>query len=322
MAISRRASETIRRLFDQCVELSVKLASEQHAAGKREAALDEACRLFNEQRKENADSKNAWAVLTKQFGDAIGCVDGESILDHGRHLLRERNELRAERDALREDLKAEREGNMDLRKRFGARDDETFPQFVERLVCATEVAVKGVAVPATQEEVETHCKQGQQWCHVCHKIECCDNTHPRFPPVRTRLPDERQSITRRWELKKPPHLNVCPKCAFRWEEEAAIKIYCTVGLKPDGTPGEMFIHADKAGSTARGALDHLAMAISIGLQHGISLRVYIEKMIGSRYGAGGYTGDKQYPRVGSIGDLVGQWTRDKFFPKPKEEKKA
>ena len=177
-----------------------------------------------------------------------------------------------------------------------------------------------VVAPPTQEVIETQCRQGQRWCHACHKIECIDNTHPRFPPVRTRLPDERQSITRRWELKKPPHLNICEKCGYRWEEEAVIKVYCTVGLKPDGTPGELFIHADKAGSTARGALDHLAMAISVGLQHGIPLSVYIAKMIGSRYGAGGFTGDKQYPRVGSIGDLVGQWTRDKFFPKPKEEK--
>lgn len=48
----------------------------------------------------------------------------------------------AERNQLRQDLKAEQEGNMELRKRFGARDDETFPAFVERLATAADTVME------------------------------------------------------------------------------------------------------------------------------------------------------------------------------------
>lgn len=37
-----------------------------------------------------------------------------------------------------DEMKAEREGTLDLRRRFGARDDETFPEFVERLATERE----------------------------------------------------------------------------------------------------------------------------------------------------------------------------------------
>lgn len=40
----------------------------------------------------------------------------------------------AERDAYKRDLEAEFDGNKSLRKAFGARGDETFPMFVERIV--------------------------------------------------------------------------------------------------------------------------------------------------------------------------------------------
>ena len=135
-------------------------------------------------------------------------------------------------------------------------------------------------------------------------------------PTRTRLPAERQGVIRRWRLTKPPRPHVCPKCSHRWEDTDEQKVYANVGLYPDGTPGEVFIIADRAGSTARGALDAAAMFLSIGLQYGVPLTVYLDKVVGSRYGAGGFTGDKDYPQTGSVLDLIARWMRDRWCKEP------
>jgi ribonucleoside-diphosphate reductase alpha chain len=91
-------------------------------------------------------------------------------------------------------------------------------------------------------------------------------------------------------------------------------VYVTVGLYPDGSPGELYIHADKVGSLAHGALAVAAVAISVGLRHGIPVSAYLPQMIGSKFGPGGFTGDAAYPTTGSILDLIGRWLRDKFVP--------
>ena len=48
-------------------------------------------------------------------------------------VVTERDELMAERNQLRQDLEAEQQGRMVLRAQYGARDDETFGQFVKRI---------------------------------------------------------------------------------------------------------------------------------------------------------------------------------------------
>lgn len=125
-------------------------------------------------------------------------------------------------------------------------------------------------------------------------------------PTREHLPDERQSITKRFEVAKT--------------DGALMRVYATVGLYSDGRPGELFIHADKVGTTAHGALDAAAMAVSVGLQYGIPLKVYTEKLKGTRFGPE-YPkfGDEKRPRGASILALVAQWLEEKFLPPPPKE---
>jgi hypothetical protein len=142
-------------------------------------------------------------------------------------------------------------------------------------------------------------------------------------PTRTRLPDERESITKKFTIPKPPHANACPKCRHAWEEAANLKVYTTVGLYPDSIypdrrPGEIFITADRAGTTARGVLRQFGMAVSIGLQYGIPLRAFAEKMKGTRFGAGGLTADSEFRVVSSILDGVGRWFLVRFCGDPVE----
>ena len=52
--------------------------------------------------------------------------------------------------------------------------------------------------------------------------------------------------------------------------------YITVGLYPDGEPGELFITMAKEGSTVSGLMDSFALAVSIALQHGVPLKLFCE----------------------------------------------
>ena len=63
-------------------------------------------------------------------------------------------------------------------------------------------------------------------------------------PVRRKLPDERQSITHKFDI-------------------AGHEGYITVGLFEDGTPGEIFLVMAKEGSTISGFADAFAQAISV-----------------------------------------------------------
>jgi ribonucleoside-diphosphate reductase alpha chain len=76
------------------------------------------------------------------------------------------------------------------------------------------------------------------------------------PPraVRHRLPEERPSLTHKFSI-------------------AGHEGYITVGLYPNGQPGEIFIKMAKEGSTVSGLMDSFATAVSLSLQHGVPLRL-------------------------------------------------
>lgn len=99
-------------------------------------------------------------------------------------------------------------------------------------------------------------------------------------------------------------------------EVELMKIYFNVGLYPDGTPGEVFIKADRSGSLASGALDAVAMLISIGLQHGINLHTLIEKLRNTHFEPFGYTRDPDFPSASSPLDLLAKWLTKKFPQEP------
>ena len=59
--------------------------------------------------------------------------------------------------------------------------------------------------------------------------------------------------------------------------------YITVGLYPDGDPGEIFIKMAKEGSTVSGLMDSFALAVSMALQHGVPLKLFCEKFAHTRF---------------------------------------
>ena len=82
------------------------------------------------------------------------------------------------------------------------------------------------------------------------------------------------------------------------------KGFFTVGEYEDGTPGELFIHVAKQGSTLSGLMDSFAISVSHGLQYGVPLKSYAKTMMSRSYAPSGITDDPEIRTASSITDYI------------------
>jgi len=113
-------------------------------------------------------------------------------------------------------------------------------------------------------------------------------------PLRQKLPDERKSITHKFDI-------------------AGHEGYITAGMYDDGQPGEIFITMSKEGSTISGLMDSFATAISLALQYGVPLRVLVDKFSHMRFEPSGFTRNPDIPMAKSIMDYLFRWLASKFL---------
>lgn len=114
-------------------------------------------------------------------------------------------------------------------------------------------------------------------------------------PKRERLPDTRQSITHKFNV-------------------SGHEGYMTVGLYTDGRPGELFITMAKEGSTIGGLMDCFGTALSMSLQYGVPLNVYVEKFSHTRFEPMGHTKNPDIPIAKSVVDYIFRWLGQTFMP--------
>ena len=116
------------------------------------------------------------------------------------------------------------------------------------------------------------------------------------PPraMRHRLPAERASVTHTFAIAG---------------HEGTI----TVGLYPNGSPGEIFLSMTKEGSAVSGLLDSFAAAVSLALQHGVPTRVLAEQFAETRFEPAGTTSNEQIPYALSIMDYLFRWIELRFL---------
>ena len=115
-------------------------------------------------------------------------------------------------------------------------------------------------------------------------------------PYRRRLPDERRAVTHKYQV-------------------AGHEGYITVGLYPDGQPGELFLKMAKEGSTVSGLMDTLATMTSLALQYGVPLRDLVSKFTHVRFEPSGFTGNPEVPIAKSIVDYIFRWMGSRFLSK-------
>jgi len=118
------------------------------------------------------------------------------------------------------------------------------------------------------------------------------NAPPRA--VRHRLQEERMSVTHKFNI-------------------GGHEGYLTVGLYPNGEPGELFIKMAKEGSTVSGLMDSFALAVSIALQHGVPLKLFCDKFAHTRFEPSGWSNNPDIGFAKSIMDYIFRWLQIRFL---------
>ncbi len=93
-----------------------------------------------------------------------------------------------------------------------------------------------------------------------------------------------------------------------YTQKAAVgghRLYLRTGEYDDGTLGEMFVALHKEGAAFRGLMDNFAIAVSLGLQHGVPLEAFVEAFTFTRFGpAGAVEGDPAVAHATSLLDYT------------------
>jgi ribonucleoside-diphosphate reductase alpha chain len=119
-------------------------------------------------------------------------------------------------------------------------------------------------------------------------------------PQRRRLPDDRIEVGRKFKVG---------------EYEG----YIHVGLFEDGTPGDIFVDIAKEGTTLAGLMNSFMISVSLGLQYGVPLEVYVSKFSHMRFEPSGMTNDSDIRVAKSIVDYIFRWMGKKFLSADQQE---
>jgi len=119
-------------------------------------------------------------------------------------------------------------------------------------------------------------------------------------PKRRRLPDDRTEVGRK----------------FRVGEYEG---YIHVGLFEDGTPGDIFVDIAKEGTTLAGLMNSFMISVSLGLQYGVPLEVYVSKFSHMRFEPSGMTNDPDVRVAKSLVDYIFRWMGKKFLSADQQE---
>jgi hypothetical protein len=88
--------------------------------------------------------------------------------------------------------------------------------------------------------------------------------------------------------------------------------YLTIGLYPDGSPGEIFIKMSKEGSTMSGMCQAFCRAFSIALQYGLTVEDAVVRFKGMRFEPMGATSNPDIPECSSIVDYVARYLEQNY----------
>ncbi len=113
-------------------------------------------------------------------------------------------------------------------------------------------------------------------------------------PKRRRLPDDRTEVGRKFRV-------------------GDYEGYIHVGLFEDGTAGDVFVDIAKEGTTLAGLMNSFMISVSLGLQYGVPLEVYVSKFSHMRFEPSGPTNDADIRIAKSLVDYIFRWLGKKFL---------
>jgi len=162
-------------------------------------------------------------------------------------------------------------------------EETTVDEVAELFIDAWKLGVKAIAI------YRDNCKVAQPLSKKSEKAE---------PPVpredRRRLPDDRTEIGRKFRV-------------------GDYEGYIHVGLYEDGSPGDIFVDIAKEGTTLAGLMNSFMISVSLGLQYGVPLEVYVSKFAHMRFEPSGLTNDADIRAAKSLVDYIFRWMGKKFL---------
>lgn len=162
-------------------------------------------------------------------------------------------------------------------------EETTVDEVSGLLLDAWKLGVKAIAI------YRDNCKVAQPLSKKSEKAA---------PPVpkedRKRLPDDRTEIGRKFRV-------------------GDYEGYIHVGLYEDGSPGDIFVDIAKEGTTLAGLMNSFMISVSLGLQYGVPLEVYVSKFAHMRFEPSGLTNDADIRAAKSLVDYIFRWMGKKFL---------
>ena len=143
-------------------------------------------------------------------------------------------------------------------------------------------------------------RDGSKTAQPLAKKKDAEAPAPLPAPARHRLPDDRVEVGRKFRV-------------------GDYEGYIHVGLYDDGTPGDVFVDIAKEGTALAGLMNCFMMAVSIGLQYGVPLEVWVSKFAHMRFEPSGPTNDPDLRLAKSIPDYVFRWMGKKFLDADDQE---
>jgi len=119
-------------------------------------------------------------------------------------------------------------------------------------------------------------------------------------PKRRRVPEDRVEVGRKFKV-------------------GDYEGYIHVGLFDDGTPGDIFVDIAKEGTTLAGLMNSFMISVSLGLQYGVPLEVYVSKFSHMRFEPSGMTNDADIRVAKSLVDYIFRWMGKKFLTADQQE---
>jgi ribonucleoside-diphosphate reductase alpha chain len=157
---------------------------------------------------------------------------------------------------------------------------------------AWRLGVKAIAI------YRDNCKVAQPLSKKAETVEAAPPPAPKYE--RKRLPLDRTEIGRKFQV-------------------GDYEGYIHVGLYDDGTPGDIFVDIAKEGTTLAGLMNSFMISVSLGLQYGVPLEVYVSKFAHMRFEPSGLTNDPDIRVAKSIVDYVFRWMGKKFLDADKQQ---
>jgi ribonucleoside-diphosphate reductase alpha chain len=176
-------------------------------------------------------------------------------------------------------------------------EEVTVDEISQLLIESWQLGIKAIAIYRDNCKVaQPLSKKGDAGATTLAPVSAAVTPHPQ----RRRLPDDRVEVGRKFKVG---------------EYEG----YIHVGLFDDGTPGDIFVDIAKEGTTLAGLMNSFMISVSLGLQYGVPLEVYVSKFSHMRFEPSGMTNDDDIRVAKSIVDYIFRWMGKKFLSADQQE---